>query len=266
MSQGDVRPRRGTRICGVDDELVAVFLCLEPVDETRGHRRSRTARQLEAVHAREVVGREQAHRTPPRQCVDEPPCEHERRRPLVERQQRDRANAAPDRRDARSPVAQPGRDAARELPGQLRSALGEPVEGRRAHPQQQAVARGADPGGTRASAQQADLADGLPRTDLGHDSRGRGAGLLPIDPDLQTAAHQQVERVRGVSLPEQPLPAAADDGIEFPDDGRGCVGRQCQAALYGEQQRLLRRGHAHASFPSRLVGFFSVRRPDVCEP
>ena len=51
-------------------------------------------------------------------------------------------------------------------------------------------------------------------------------------PDLQPAACEQVEAVRRVALAKQPVAAAADERLEFPDHGGRVLGRDREITLH----------------------------------
>ncbi len=224
MAQRDVRPGRRARFRDVDDEAMLVFLLGQPVHEARSHGRAGAGGDLDAVDSFQVGRREHARRATRGERCDEAIREVTGRRTGVERQQRDRSKGSPNRRDTCGPVPQPCCNASGELPGQLGPALRQAIERRRAHAQQQAVPGRPDTGRARAAAQHADLADGLARADFGHVTGSCRTGFGCVDPDLQPAAHQQVELVAGV-------PLAADHGLEFRGQRARSLRGQSETAL-----------------------------------
>ena len=101
------------------------------------------------------------------------------------------------------------------LPAQL-------VEGRYIHAQEQAVPHGANSGGALAPGEHADLADDFPGSDLRKQSLANLAGLGGIDPGLQPAPGQQVERVALVALAERQSPRDTS-AVEDLQDHAGTV-------------------------------------------
>ena len=201
----------------VDDEAMLVFLDREPVDH-RGRqafvaRRGQRGRAGLAQRRGGQAGRPERlqHGAQLRRH-----CRHRVHR--AERQQRNGLQRPTDVRNARGAIAQATGDAPGDVPGEFRPLSCEPVERRRGHLQQQAVADGADAGGARAAGQHADLADGFARIDLGHESLAGFGAIGLFEPDLHATAGEQVEAVRGIALTKEPVATVADAGLEFIED------------------------------------------------
>ncbi|MBK7904243.1 MAG: hypothetical protein IPJ97_15845 [Proteobacteria bacterium] len=126
-------------------------------------------------------------------------------------------------RDAGGPIAQPTSDTARDVACEIGPLPGQPIEGRRGHLEQQAVAHGTDARGSRPAGEHADFADGLAGVDLGHEPV---AGFLAIglcQPDLHATSRQQEQAIGIVTLAEQPIATAAHAWLELVKHQRGFI-------------------------------------------
>ena len=142
-------------------------------------------------------------------------------------------------RDAGGPVAQPSGDAARDVACEIGPLPREPIEGRRGHLEQQAVAHRADACGSCAAGEHADFADRLARVDLGHEPFAGFLAIRLCEPDLHAPSRQQEQAIGPVTLAEQPITTAAHAWLEFVEHQRGFVA--------GNRKVLLQRCHQRRS-------------------